>query len=206
MENKSGPLTSNVAEGGAFVRTQANLPMPNVQYHFIPVYYLNHGFTIPEGDGYTIAPCILRPQSRGSISLRSSNPAEAPIIQPNYLTHEADLPTLVAGVKLARQIGQMHAFAPFRGVETLPGSQAQSDEEIAEHIREHVESIYHPIGTCKMGNDRMSVVDTHLRVQGIEGLRVIDASIMPTLVGGNTNAPTIMIAEKGADLIKGIIA
>jgi len=203
VDNKRGPLTSNVAEAGAFVRTQANLPMPDIQYHFAPVYYLNHGFTVPEGDGYTIAPCVLHPQSRGYIALRSTNPAEAPIIQPNYFADEADMQVLVEGVKIARKLGETLAFAPFRDVETHPGSQVQSDEEISEYIRNYVETLYHPVGTCKMGNDSMAVVDAHLRVRGVEGLRVIDASIMPTVVSGNTNAPTIMIAEKAADLMKG---
>src|SRR6266571_1847014 len=203
IDNKMGPLTSNLAEGGAFVRTQANLPMPDIQYHFAPVYYLNHGFTVPEGDGYTIAPCILHPQSRGYITLRSTNPEEAPIIQPNYFADEVDMQVLVEGVKIARKLGRTQAFSPFRDVETHPGPQAQSDEEITEYIRNYVETLYHPVGTCKMGNDSMAVVDAHLRVRGVEGLRVIDASIMPTVVGGNTNAPTIMIAEKAADLIKG---
>jgi choline dehydrogenase len=206
IDNKRGPLTSNVAEGGAFVRTQAGLPMPDLQYHFAPVYYLNHGFTVPEGDGYTIAPCVLHPRSRGFIALRSTAPTEAPLIQPNYFADEADMQVLVEGVKIARKIGEARAFAPFRDVETHPGSQAQSDEEIAEYIRTYVETLYHPVGTCKMGNDSMAVVDAHLRVRGVEGLRVIDASIMPTVVGGNTNAPTIMIAEKAADLIKGTVS
>jgi choline dehydrogenase len=203
MENKMGPLTSNIAEGGAFVRTQANLPMPDIQYHFVPAYYLNHGFTMPEGDGYTIAPCVLHPQSRGFIALRSPNPAEAPIIQPNYFADEADMQVLLEGIKFARKMGETQAFMPYRDVETHPGSQIQSDAEIAEYICDYVETLYHPVGTCKMGNDSMAVVDADLRVRGVEGLRVIDASIMPTLVGGNTNAPTIMIAEKAADLIKG---
>ncbi len=203
IENKMGPMTSNVAEAGAFIRTQTNLPMPDVQYHFTPVYYLNHGFTMPEGDGYTIAPCVLHPQSRGFIALRSTNPAEAPIIQPNYFAEEADIQILVEGVKIARKLGETQAFAPFRDIETHPGPQVQSDEEIAEYIRNYVETLYHPVGTCKMGNDPLAVVDADLRVRGVEGLRVIDASIMPTLIGGNTNAPTIMIAEKAADAIKG---
>jgi len=206
IDNKMGPLTSNVAECGAFVRTQADLPMPDIQYHFAPVYYLNHGFTVPEGDGFTIAPCVLHPRSRGYIALRSTDPTAAPIIQPNYFADEEDMRVLVEGVKIARKLGETRAFAPFRDVETHPGTQAQSDEEIAAYIRSYVETLYHPVGTCKMGNDSMAVVDAHLRVHGIEGLRVIDASIMPTVVGGNTNAPTIMIAEKAADLIKGTVS
>jgi choline dehydrogenase len=207
IDNKMGPLTSNIAEGGAFIRTKDDLAMPDIQYHFTPVYYLNHGFTIPaEGDGYTIGPCILHPQSRGYIALRSTNPTEAPIIQPNYFASETDVKALVEGVKFARIIGETQAFAPYRGVETLPGPQVQSDGEIVEFIRNYAETLYHPVGTCKMGNDAMAVVDARLRVRGVEGLRVIDASIMPTVVGGNTNAPTIMIAEKAADLIKGTVS
>jgi choline dehydrogenase len=206
IDNKMGPLTSNIAEAGAFIRTQADLAMPDIQYHFTPVYYLNHGFTVLEGDGYTIAPCVLRPQSRGFIALRSTNPTEAPIIQPNYFADEADMQVLVEGVKFARKLGAARAFAPFHDKEMYPGPQVQSDEEIAEYIRNYVETLYHPVGTCKMGNDSMSVVDAHLRVRGVEGLRVVDASIMPTVVGGNTNAPTITIAEKTADLIKGIVS
>lgn len=206
IENKRGPLTSNVAEGGAFVRTRADVPMPDLQYHFAPVYYLNHGFTVLEGDGYTIAPCVLHPRSRGYIALRSTNPAEAPVIQPNYFADKADMQVLVEGVKLARKLGETRAFAAFRGAETHPGPQVQSDEDIAAYIRTYVETLYHPVGTCKMGNDPMAVVDASLRVRGVEGLRVIDASIMPTLVGGNTNAPTIMIAEKAADLIKSAVS
>src|SRR2546421_2171109 len=203
VDNKRGPLTSNVAEGGAFIRTQPNLPMPDLQYHFAPVYYLNHGFTVPEGDGYTIAPCILHPRSRGYIALRSTNPTDAQLIQPNYFVDDAVIQELEEGLKVARKLGEAQAFAPFRDVETHPGPRVQSDEEIAEYIRNFVETLYHPVGTCKMGNDTMAVVDANLRVHGVTGLRVIDASIMPTVVGGNTNAPTIMIAEKAADLIKG---
>jgi len=206
IDNKRGPLTSNVAEAGAFVRTQATLPLPDIQYHFTPVYYLRHGFIVPEGDGYTIAPCVLHPQSRGYIALHSTDPTQAPLIQPNYFADESDMQVLVEGVKMARKLGETRAFAPLRDVETHPGPQVQSDEEIAEYIRDYSETLYHPAGTCKMGNDSMAVVDAHLRVRGVEGLRVIDASIMPTVVGGNTNAPTIMIAEKAADLIKGTVS
>jgi len=206
VENKLGPLTSNVAEAGAFIRTQDGLPMPDLQYHFAPAYFLNHGFTVLEGDGYTIGPCMLHPRSRGYIALRSTDPTEAPIIQPNYFEDESDLQALVEGIKVARKIGETGAFASFRHEETYPGPQVQSDEEIADFIRTHAETLYHPVGTCKMGNDAMAVVDAHLRVRGVEGLRVIDASIMPTVVGGNTNAPTIMIAEKAADLIKGAVS
>ncbi|MBR8834365.1 MAG: hypothetical protein DSM106950_10110 [Stigonema ocellatum SAG 48.90 = DSM 106950] len=165
------------------------------------MYYLDHGFTRPQGHGFTLGPILLCPQSKGSITLRSSNPLEPPVIDPNYLSNEADLPVLVSGVKLARKLVQMIAFDPFRGAEVVPGFEVQVEEEISNFIRNTAETLYHPVGTCKMGNDRMSVVNSQLQVHGIQGLRVVDASIMPNIVGGNTNAPTMMIAEKAADII-----
>lgn len=199
---KQGPLTSNVAEAGAFLKTKDSLPIPDIQLHFAPAYFINHGFTQPEGHGFTVGPVLLYPNSKGSITLRSSNPLEPPIIHPNYLANEADLQGLTEGLKLARKIAQMSALEPFRGEELLPGSQVQHDEDIHEFIRNTAETLYHPVGTCKMGNDSMSVVNSRLQVHGVQALRVVDASIMPSIVGGNTNAPTIMIAEKAADLIK----
>lgn len=197
-----GPLTSNVAEAGGFVRIRPAAPVPDLQFHFAPVYFMDHGFQKVEGHGFTIGPTLLYPKSRGTIQLHSSDPFAPPLIQPNYFADEADLKLLVEGIKLARRFGQTKAFAPFCGGETAPGAQVQSDAEIAEAIRGNVQTLYHPVGTCKMGNDPLAVVDAQLRVHGIEGLRVVDASIMPTIVGGNTNAPTIMIAEKAAALIR----
>jgi choline dehydrogenase len=143
------------------------------------------------------------PQSRGRLVLRSTDPTQHPAIHANYLSREADLQTLIEGVKLARDLGQTKAFAPFYQEEIMPGPGVQSDKEIADYLRNNVESIYHPVGACKMGHDDLAVVDEQLRVRGVEGLRVVDASIMPTIVNANTNAPTIMIAEKGADLLRG---
>jgi choline dehydrogenase-like flavoprotein len=145
----------------------------------------------------------MRLQSRGHLRLRSSDPFEAPAIQPNYLSCQADLDALVEGVKFARRVVRAEAFAPFRGAETCPGSQAEDDKAFADHIRNFAETHYHPVGTFKMGNDPMAVVDDQLRVHGILGLRIVDASIMPIIPAGNTNAPTIMIAERAADLIQG---
>ncbi|MFY9585018.1 MAG: choline dehydrogenase [Candidatus Acidiferrales bacterium] len=198
---KRGMLTSNVAEAGGFVRTRPDLPAADLQFIFGPLYYLNHGFTRPEGHGYSIGPTLIRPESRGSITLRSPDPLKPPAIQPNYLLADADLCLLIEGIRLGRRLGLAKAFDTFRGAEVYPGPAAQNDEAIAEYIRETCETLYHPVGTCKMGTDAMAVVDPHLRVLGVEGLRVVDASIMPTIIGGNTNAPTIMIAEKAADLI-----
>ncbi len=198
---KKGSLTTNIAEAGGFVKTRPELKMSDLQFHFAPVYYLDHGFTRPQGHGFTLGPALLYPESKGSITLRSSNPLEPPIINPNYLSNEADLQVLVSGVKLARQLVQMSAFDGFRGEEVVPGFQVQVEEEIRHFIRNTAETLYHPVGTCKMGNDPMSVVNAQLQVHGVQGLRVVDASIMTNIVGGNTNAPTIMIAEKAADII-----
>ena len=203
MQYRRGPFTSNIAEAGSFVRTQSNLPMPDLQLLFIPAYYLHHGFIRLEGYGFSFVPTVIRPQSHGRITLRSTDPTQPPLIQPDYLSSEADMQVLVEGVKLARWLAQTKAFDPFGGTETHPGPEAQSDEAVVEHIRETAETLYHPVGTCKMGSDAMAVVDSQLRVRSVEALRVVDASIMPMIVGGNTNAPTIMIAEKAADLIKG---
>ncbi|MDM9385135.1 choline dehydrogenase [Chlorogloeopsis sp. ULAP01] len=199
---KSGSLTTNVAEAGGFIKTKSDLKTYNLQFHFVPAYFLNHGFTKPEGHGFTFVPTLVYPQSKGRITLRSNNPFESPIIQPNYLEKAADLEVLVTGVKLARKLVQTKAFDEFRGEELFPGFQIQDDEEIHTFIRNMAETLYHPVGTCKMGYDALSVVNSQLQVHKVKGLRVVDASIMPSIVGGNTNAPTIMIAEKAADMIK----
>ncbi len=199
---KRGSLTTNVAEAGGFIKTDPELKYTNLQFHFTPVYFLNHGFTKPPGHGFTIAPTLLYPESKGNIYLRSNNPLEPPIIQPNYFSREADLKVLLTGIRISRQIIKMPAFDKFRGSEFVPSLHIQTDAEIADFIRSHVQSLYHPVGTCKMGNDDMAVVNSQLQVHGVEGLRVVDASIMPTIVGGNTNALTIAIAEKAADMKK----
>ena len=145
--------------------------------------------------------CQLRPESRGEIKLRSANPFDDPLIKPNYLDSENDLAVLTQGVKVARKIFASGPLSSLLGGEHEYSRGKDTDEEIKEFIKSTAETIYHPVGTCKMGNDSLAVVDDRLRVHGMQGLRVVDASIMPTLVGGNTNAPTIMIAEKAADLI-----
>jgi choline dehydrogenase len=198
---KKGPLTSNVGEAGGFVKTRPDLPVPDIQIHFAPAYFLDHGFVQPEGHGFTVGITLVQPKSRGYIKLRSRDPLLPPLIQPNYCAADEDMQTLIAGLKLARQIGQASAFDAYRGEELLPGSDVQEEKGLRAFIRKYLETLYHPVGTCKMGNDPQAVVNSQLQVHGVEGLRVVDASIMPTITTGNTNAPTIMIAEKAADMI-----
>jgi choline dehydrogenase len=198
---RKGPLISNVAEAGGFVRTEPRLGRPDVQLYFTPAYYIEHGFVRPPGHGFCLGVCLLRPRSRGEITLAGRDPRQPPRVQPRYLDDPADLPPLVAGLQLVRRIAQAPAFAPYRGTERLPGAHVATDEQLAEDTRNRLETLYHPAGTCKMGKDALSVVDPCLRVHGVTGLRVADVSIMPALIGGNTNAPAIMIAEKAVDLM-----
>lgn len=199
---RRGALTSNIAEAGGFIKSHTAAPLPDIQFHFTPAYFIKHGFIQPAGHGFTISPTLIQPQSRGYLTLRSPDPFAAPRIQPNYCAEAADLAALVVGVKWARRLAAASAFDPYRGQEHRHSASARSEATLREFIRNHAETLYHPVGTCKMGTDPLAVVDPHLRVYGWEGLRVVDASIMPTIVGGNTNAPTVMIAEKAADLIR----
>jgi len=173
-----------------------------MQYHFAPGFFMDHGFKKIEGHAFSFGPTHIRPRSRGRISLRSHDPLDSPHIHANYLSDPRDMEALLEGVKLARRLAAAPAFAKYRGRELYPGPETKDDNRLRAHISQTAETLYHPVGTCKMGNDSASVVDSELRVHGLEGLRVVDASIMPVIVGGNTNAPTIMIAEKAADLIK----
>ncbi|RDV24627.1 choline dehydrogenase [Alteromonas aestuariivivens] len=201
---RKGIFSSNIAEGGGFVRSSLAENGPDIQFHFLPAKLREHGRRSVFGYGFGLHVCCLYPKSRGSITLQSNHPADHPLIDPNYLAEEDDCKVMIEGVRLARQILNSPSFAPFRGKERLPGAQAETDEQILDFIRARSETIYHPIGTCKMGadNDPMAVVDNQLRVRGVSGLRVVDASVMPSLLGGNTNAPTAMIAERAADFIK----
>ena len=200
---KKGPLTSNVAEAGAFIRTSPERQSPDLQYHFGAGYFVEHGFQTFDGHAFAFGPTLLHPYSRGEIRLRSSNPLDAPSIRANYFSDSRDMEVMLEGVKLSRELANTKAFAPYRKREMHPGPEAKDDQALRAHIRRFVETLYHPVGTCKMGNnDAAAVVDSELRVHGVEGLRVVDASIMPAVVGGNTNAPTIMIAEKAAEMIK----
>jgi choline dehydrogenase len=203
---RKGPGTSNVAESGGFLRSAlAQDSRPDIQFHFVPALLDDHGRHRLDGDGYTLHACALRPKSRGHLELASANPSDKVRIFANYLSDAQgyDLRMLLECAKLSRAILAQPAFAPFRGEEIFPGAQAQDEAQLIDFIRRKAETIYHPVGTCRMGSDADSVVDPQLRVRGIEGLRVVDASVMPTLIGGNTNAPTVMIAERAADLILG---
>ncbi|MCF6300056.1 MAG: choline dehydrogenase [Proteobacteria bacterium] len=199
---KKGPGTSNVAEAGGFCQSElATDDRPDLQFHFVPAILDDHGRNIIKGSGYTMHMCVLRPKSKGQITLRSNQPGDPPKIQANYLSDPADLELMLAGFKIQRKIFAAAAFDEFRDTEMFPGDEVQTKQQIIEFIRQKAETIYHPIGTCKMGNDKMAVVDANLKVHGIKSLRVVDASVIPTLISGNTNAPVIMIAEKISDEI-----
>ncbi|MEP6483921.1 MAG: choline dehydrogenase [Rudaea sp.] len=204
LMRRDGPGTSNIAEAGGFMRTRhATDERCDMQFHFVPALLDDHGKHRLDGYGYTVHACALRPKSRGTIRLASADPSAKAKIQPNYLSdpERYDLDLLVEGTKLSREIFAQSAFEPYRGDEIFPGIAVRSDSDIEQFIRRKAETIYHPVGTCRMGSDETAVVDSELRVRGVSGLRVVDASVMPTLPGGNTNAPTIMIAERAADLI-----
>jgi choline dehydrogenase len=200
---KKGPLSSTIAEAGAFFKVQADAPAPEMQFHFTPTSFKQGGFEPDAGHSFMILPTLLHPTSRGRIRLRSSDPSSHAAIYANYFSTEEDIQVMLAGLKIAHEVAHTRAFAPFLGAEREPGGTwKRPDSEVIQAMRESAETLYHPAGTCKMGHDQLAVVDAQLRVRGVAGLRVIDASIMPSVVGGNTNAPTIMIAEKAADLIK----
>jgi choline dehydrogenase len=210
MLTKTGDGTVFPLEGGAFLKSRAEVEYPDLQIHFYPGVPATTGLRVPfqktppgvhDGYGYGGTICQLRPESRGEIRLRSADPFASPVIRANYLSTETDRLTMRAGFKIMRDILQQQAFAKFNGHEYMPGPQVQSDSDIDAYIAANANTVYHPVGTCRMGMDEQSVVDGQLRVRGVEGLRISDASIMPTLVSANTNAPTIMIAEKTADMI-----
>lgn len=202
---RRGVLTSNFAEAGAFLRTLPELTRPDVQLHFVIGMVDNHNRTFHWGHGMSCHSCALRPKSRGVLHIGSRDAREAPLIDPGFLSAPEDLETMVRAFKFVRRIFAQPAFAPFGGGDPsreLYFSEARSDDEIRAAIRSRADTIYHPVGTCRMGSDARAVVDPELRVRGIEGLRVVDASVMPALVSGNTNAPVVMIAEKAADLVR----
>ncbi|MDH3714066.1 MAG: choline dehydrogenase [Gammaproteobacteria bacterium] len=196
---RTGPLTVSAGHVGVFARTRPELDSPDVQFHFIRFSAEAPGQGLHPFSGFTASVCQLRPESRGHLRLQSQDPEARPLIQPNYLATAGDCQTMLNGMKLARTIIGMPAIAPHVRREVYPGSEVQSDEQLLEYIRATGSTIFHPSGTCKMGSDPMAVIDERLRVRGVQGLRVADASIMPTLVSANTNAACIMIGEKAAD-------
>lgn len=202
---KQGRLTSNIAEGGGFLKTDPTIDRPDVQIHFGPVLLDDHGRTLHREHGYGAHICLLRPKSIGSLKLASNDPFADPLIDPNFLDKDEDMGVMLKAAKLLNGILTAPAFEKYEGKELYPVDWSD-DAAIEQAVRNRSDTVYHPVGTCKMGSDDMAVVDDKLRVHGLEGLRVIDASIMPRLVGGNTNAPTIMIAEKAADMIKQQVA
>jgi choline dehydrogenase len=205
LRGHRGAGSSNIAEAGGFVRSQyAPDARPDIQLHFLPAMLDNHGRHRLAGDGYTVHACPLRPRSRGRVCLVSGRAADKVRIEANYLSDAEgfDLKMMVECAKLSRELLAQPAFDDFRGAPIFPARDDLDDASLVEFIRAKAETIYHPIGTCRMGRDDASVVDPQLRVRGVDGLRVIDASVMPNLIGGNTNAPTMMIAERAADLIR----
>jgi choline dehydrogenase len=203
---RTGPLTSTVAEAFAFVRSRPGLPAPDLQFHFAPAYFVENGFADYDGHAMTMGPVLISPRSRGAVTLRSADPGEQPRIVTNSLAEPEDVAALVAGVRLAREIARAEPLGSCVGRELFPGEEVVSDADLEADVRRRVELLYHPVGTCRAGSGEEAVVDPELRVRGVEGLRVADASVMPVVPGGNTNAPTIMVAERAADLISGRVA
>ena len=205
--HRTGMLTTNFGEGGAFLRSTPEEPVPDLQLHFVVGKLVDHGRKTVFGHGYSCHVCLLRPKSRGRIALASPNPLAAPLIDPAFLSDADDTARLARGFKLMRHILAQPALAQYGGREVAASAAAQTDAQIEAYVRQHADTIYHPVGTCRMGPAALvaagrSVVDAKLRVHGLQSLRVVDASVMPQIVGGNTSAPTIMIAEKASHIIQ----
>jgi len=198
---RRGPMTSNFADCGGFLKTRSDLEIPDIQLHFGMAMVDDHGRKRRWGRGFSCHVCLLRPKSRGSVSLHSADPFAAPAIDPNFLGEVDDLESMVAGYKTTRRLMETPALKALQKKDMFTAG-VETDDDIRSLLRARVDTVYHPVGTARMGNDAMAVVDPKLRVHGLEGLRIVDASVMPTLIGGNTNAPTIMIGEKAADMIK----
>jgi len=206
LRGHQGAGSSNIAEGGGFVRSAlAPDERPDIQLHFLPAMLDDHGRHRLRGDGYTVHACFLRPRSRGRITLATGRAGDRPRIEANYLTDAEgfDMRMMVECAKVSRDILAQKAFDPFRGAPIFPARRDLDVAGLEAFVRAKAETVYHPVGSCRMGSDALSVVDPALRVRGVEGLRVVDASVMPALVSGNTNAPTIMIAERASELIAG---
>jgi choline dehydrogenase-like flavoprotein len=201
--NRTGPLASNVFESVAFIRSTPGLDRPDLQMVFQPARRNRGTFPLPLGHGFALSTVSLYPRSRGRITLQDANPHSPPVIDPNLLGDPADVAPLLRGLKLSRRLFAAPAFTSYRAAEVAPGSAVQSDDELTDYLRRTASTVHHPVGSCRMGPDASAVVDPQLRVHGVDALRVVDASIFPSLIGGNTNAPIVMIAEKAADMMRG---
>ncbi len=201
-KHRSGMLTTNFAEAGGFIKSQPGEATPDLQLHFVIGKLVNHGRTLSWGHGFSCHLCLLRPRSAGSIRLAGKDPQALPLVDPDFLSDRDDMDRMVRGFRLMRNILAQPALAQFGGTELKTTAGAQTDLQIEQVIRNYGDTIYHPVGSCRMGNTDMDVVDAQLQVHGMQGLRVVDASIMPRVVSGNTNAPVIMIAEKAADMMR----
>ncbi len=201
---RRGVLTTNFAEAGAFLKSSPELATPDLQLHFVIGKLLDHGRKTALGHGWSCHVCLLQPESRGQVGLASADPRAAPLIDPNFLSARADVQRLSQGMKAIRQIMRQPALAALGGQESAASAGAQTPEQIEQFLRQHADTIYHPVGTCKMGpeSDASTVVDAHLRVRGVHGLRVVDASVMPRIVSGNTTAPVVMLAERAAEWLR----
>jgi choline dehydrogenase len=197
-----GPLTSNIAEAGGFIRTRDDLEAPDIQFHFAPARFQSEGLVPGDGHGFAVGACVLAPKSRGFVALGSPDPTAKPLILHNYLQHPDDVASAVAGVRECIEICQSGKLGEL-STGMLIGPDSLSDEDIEAHCRQRLQTLYHPVGTCRMGDEPTSVVDRELKVRGADGLRVVDASVIPTVPRGNTNAPVIALAERAADLIRG---
>ncbi|WP_223475541.1 GMC family oxidoreductase [Oricola indica] len=201
---RTGPVTSNVVEGGAFWYADSDAPMPDLQFHFLAGAGAEEGVeSVASGSGITLNSYTLRPKSRGTVKLRSSDPAANPIVDPNFLAEPDDLKTSAEGVRISREIFRQPSLQKYIKRMHLPDDDVQSQADFEAYARQYGRTSYHPTCTCKMGVDEMAVVDPELRVRGLEGIRICDSSVMPSLIGSNTNAPTIMIGEKASDLVRG---
>jgi choline dehydrogenase len=198
---RRGPMTIAGGTSGAFFKTSPRLASPDIQIHFIPFSTDKMGEKLHPFSGFSASVCQLRPESRGTLRIKSADPAQPPEIRINYLATETDRRAFIDGLKILRGILAAPALKPYSVEEVYPGSKIVSDDDLLEFCRKTGSTVYHPTSTCRMGNDPLAVVDQRLKVRSIEGLRVVDASVMPDLMSGNTNAPTIMIAEKASDMI-----
>tara|TARA_B110000093_G_scaffold101621_1_gene109275 strand:+ start:668 stop:1420 length:753 start_codon:yes stop_codon:yes gene_type:complete len=198
---RTGPLTLSASQVYIFTNTSLDGSRPNIQFHMQPLSADKPGDGVHPFSAFTMSICNLRPQSRGEVTITTANPKDLPKIIPNYLSTKSDQNIAIDSIKVARKIAEANSLKKHILDEFVPGGSFVSDEDLLEAARNNSQSIYHPVGTCKMGNDMNSVVDDQLKVHGVSGLRVVDASIMPELVSGNTNAPTMMIAEKAAEMI-----